>query len=217
MEDRQCLDKAALCEMLSLSFRLPDRNLVRALAEGKFAETAMALSKACGLEKDAVNKAVRSLAGYEACSGSIDDLLVRLNVEYTGLLVGAPIPRVSPYAGSWWAKERGMEPLFFVNERSRAIKGYMLDHGVVSKPQRNEPLDHIATMLEFLQYCYLASTGAVEAHSRDEVTLGTPCEFSTMFLVDWAPRFFKTIEDEAEEAFYRVAATIAREFLEGVG
>ena len=157
---QQWLNRAALYEILALGLRLPTPELAEALVSGEFADALAEIGTANQLDDGILGAAVSVLDSYR--DGSTDALFHKLRTCYTGLLVGAPEPAVSPYAGVWWARAQGVEPLLFVNKRSMDIERFMRNVGIGQAEGRNEPLDHIATMLEFLQYTALVLAGAAE-------------------------------------------------------
>jgi TorA maturation chaperone TorD len=157
---QEWLEQAALYELLALSFRLPVPELAEALSSGEFADALAEIGEANGLSAPVVEDAVAALHPYTGADP--DALFHRLRTRYTALFVGAPEPLASPFAGIWWARAQGVEPLLFVNKRSMDVERYLRHVGIGQAEGKNEPLDHIATMLEFLHYVALILSGAVE-------------------------------------------------------
>ncbi|MDR1014700.1 MAG: molecular chaperone TorD family protein [Coriobacteriales bacterium] len=203
---QEWLNRAALYELLALGLRVPTAELGEAVSSGEFAEALEEIGAANGLATAPVEQAVADLAGYKG--QDVEALFHRLRVEYTRLFVGAPEPQVSPFAGVWWAGDQGVEPLLFVNKRSMEVERYLRAVGVGRPEGTNEPLDNIATMLEFLQYAALVCAGSVELPEGVEIDAETSERFADDFLNDWLGRFALKTAEETREPFYRALAKL---------
>jgi TorA maturation chaperone TorD len=152
------LYKAALYEILAKGYLVPTRGLVEILVRGEYAEALGEIAEKNGLDPSVSATAVKDLAIY-GCEENTEELFHLMRAEYTALFVGSPKPIVSPYAGVWAAKGQGTEPLLFVNEEALAIERFMRSCGIGRPKGTNEPLDHIASLLEFLQCLCLVRAG----------------------------------------------------------
>lgn len=198
--------RATAWELLALSFRYPDETLAEAVASGEWAAAVEEITDALGMsQRDGVDVS------------SVD--LHALRAEATRLFVGAPEPACSPYEGVWRAKAEGVQPLLFVNPHSMAVERFMKSCGLGRPEGTNEPLDHVATECELLEYLALRAAGfpAPEGAPADaDLPGGSPEAAYETFLTDhartWMPDFANALTAEARLPFYREAAHL----LEGV-
>lgn len=199
------LHKATLYELLALGLRLPTKELAEVLSNGEFADALQELAELNELTFEDEAALYESLAAYQ--DKDADALFHELRIEYTHLFVGAPEPAVSPYAGVWWAREVGVEPLLFVNKESMAVERFMRSCGVGQPEGTNEPLDHIASELEFLQYlCMLRAGAALPEELPEDFALPEQAyeEFFEKHLANWIKKLAAAIAEKARMPFYRV-------------
>jgi TorA maturation chaperone TorD len=204
MTENEWLQRAALYELLAFGLRLPTPELAEAVAGGEFADALAEIGGINGLAPATIEDAVAGLAGYK--DAEQDGLFHQLRAEYTRLFVGAPEPAVSPYAGIWWAKAQGVQPLLFVNTRSMGVERYMRSFGIGQAEGKNEPLDHIATMLEFLQYLAMVLAGTAEPQEGVTVTEQAIGDCIRDFMADWVHDFVTATVEKAREPFYKSVA-----------
>lgn len=196
---------ATAWELLALSFRYPDVVLAQAVASGEWVEAAVEVADALDLELP---------EDFDAgvAAGEPDTLLHTLRAEATRLFVGAPDPVVSPYEGVHRAADDGVQALLFVNPHSMAVERFMKSCGLGRPEGTNEPLDHVATECELLQYLATLAAGAKPpAHiTLDALPGGSPEEAYATFLAEhaqtWLARFAEAVAAETRESFYRAAA-----------
>jgi TorA maturation chaperone TorD len=213
------LNRATLFELLAFSFRVPTPELGEALSSGEFADALSEIGVANGIDAGMLDGATKALSSYRGTEP--EPLFHALRVTYTALFVGAPEPLVSPFAGVWWALAQGIEPLLFVNKRSMDVERYLRSVGIGQPEGRNEPLDHIATMLEFLQYAALACADAVELPEGIEIGPETSERFIADFIDDWILPFTHKVVEQTDERvaeqtgtpFYRTMALMLEDVL----
>lgn len=154
--------RAAMCELLALSFRYPeDKVLAEAIASGEWGEAADEIAGALGL---AWSLAAAPGAAEAAALADPADIQQELRPEATRLFVGAPQAACSPYEGVWRATAEGVQPLLFVNPHSMAVERFCKACGLGRPEGTNEPLDAVWTELELLEYLALrAAADAAEA------------------------------------------------------
>ncbi|MDR1422257.1 MAG: molecular chaperone TorD family protein, partial [Coriobacteriales bacterium] len=150
---QEWMNRAALYELLAHAFLGTSHELVRAIISGEYSEAVVELGTANELDAVGVALCADELAVYQGRNA--DELFHELRIEHTRLFVGAPRPAVSPYAGIWWAHRADVKPLLFVNTESMAVERFYRSCGVGQPANSNEPLDHIGSELEFLQYLCL--------------------------------------------------------------
>ena len=136
------------------------------------------------------------------------------------MFVGAAEPIVSPYEGVWAALDDGVQPLLFVNPRSMEVERFCRACGLGRPEGTNEPLDHVATEWELLQYLALEASGAVaregDGRADEDFPGGSPSAAYEAFLSDhasvWMPRFAEKVIEETRQPFYRSAAQLLAAF-----
>ena len=199
--------RAAAWELAALSFRYPDAELARAVASGEWAEAAGEVAVALGF---ALNPAAGAQPSPVADPAS---LLPALRAEATRLFVGAPEPACSPYEGVWRAKDDGVRALLFVNPHSMEVERFARACGLGRPSGTNEPLDHVATECELLEYLALRAAGAtppegapVDADLPGDSAAAAYGAFFQEHAQAWMPRFAASAAAEARHPFYRDAA-----------
>lgn len=196
----------ALCEFISISLRLPTTELAEVLSSGEFIETIKEIGEQAGLGCIQLAHIDVLLAEYKGQNS--EELFHSLRTEYTRLLVGTPVPVVSPYAGVWHAKDQGVEPLLFINPHTMEIERFMRKHGIGQAEGKNEPLDHIASEFEFLQYLALVNASAVEVCSVVEIPEAAFSTFFFQYVSNWASKFANEVLATTKLGFYKAAAEI---------
>ncbi|MDR1422507.1 MAG: molecular chaperone TorD family protein [Coriobacteriales bacterium] len=186
-QEQQWINRAALYEILALSFLLTRRELAQALVNGEYAEACAEIASANGLDAQMIAQVVDELAIYQGREA--DEVFHELRQEYTHLFIGAPRPVISPFAGIWYAEEIGVEPLLFVNKKSMAIERFMRCCGVGQPAKTNDPLDHIGSMLEFLQYLSLLRAEVLVPPEDIEIPANAYEDFYGEHFIDFAHTF----------------------------
>ena len=218
--------RAALCELLALSFRYPDDVLVGAIASGEWGEAAEEIAGALGLAWPADGAPG---AAEAAAVDDPDELKHALRAEATRLFVGAPEPLCSPYEGVWRAADDGVQALLFVNPHSMDVERFCK-----ACEGTNEPLDHVATEFELLEYLALRAAVDAAAEAGDPVEDadegepgdvvasadlpgGSPAAAYDQFMDEhvrtWTPRFADKAAEDARLGFYPQAGSLLKAFV----
>jgi TorA maturation chaperone TorD len=206
--DHHWLNKAALYELLALALMPTSESLADALVSGEYAETAEELALLNGISHDVASHAAGLLEAYKGRDA--EEAFHALRIEHTRLYVGAPKPAVSPFAGVWWANEAGVEPLLFVNKESMAVERFMRSCGIGQPEGKNEPLDHIATELEFLQYLCIIRANPLLTPKNVTLPDGAYESFMAEHFDSWSKAFAAaTIASTSEPLFEAVAGIIS--------
>jgi TorA maturation chaperone TorD len=204
MSNQMWITKAAFFEALALGFLYPKPMLADAIITGEYAEAMDETTEILNLSGEETLSAIINLAVYK--SQDPRQLLHQLRREYTRLFIGSPTPMVSPYAGIWFAKQQNTEPLLFVNPESMAVERFYRSCGMGQPQGTNEPLDHIGTELEFLQYLALVKAGALAPLEGITISSNAFEQFYNRHLLTWAPAFAeKTIKTTTSPFFSAVA------------
>lgn len=217
--------RATMCELLAFSLRYPDQETVEALASGEWVDAARELAGALAIAlpedfASGLPGGPSEEAGSGSSSTDADELLHALRAEATRLFVGAAEPIVSPYEGVWAALDDGVQPLLFVNPKSMEVERFCRACGLGRPEGANEPLDHVATEWELLQYLALEASGAVaregDGRAHEDFPGGSPAAAYEAFLSDhasvWMPRFAEKVIEETRQPFYRSAAQLLAAF-----
>lgn len=223
--------RAALCELLALSFRYPDDVLVGAIASGEWGEAAEEIAGALGLAWPADGAPG---AAEAAAVDDPDELKHALRAEATRLFVGAPEPLCSPYEGVWRAADDGVQALLFVNPHSMDVERFCKACGLGRPEGTNEPLDHVATEFELLEYLALRAALDAAAEAGDPVEDadegepgdvvasadlpgGSPAAAYDQFMDEhvrtWTPRFADKAAEDARLGFYPQAGSLLKAFV----
>jgi TorA maturation chaperone TorD len=211
MKAENWIDNAALCELISLGFRLPTIELAQAVTSGEFAATLTDLGSACELDTEQVSLAVEKIVLHEGADA--DELFHTLRIDYTALYTSRPSSKVSPYGSIWWAEDHDLHPVLFVNSRAMAVERYLRQFGLGQAEGKNDPLDSIPTMFEFLQYCSLVVGGALEPVNDVAMTAEAYQDFIEEYLSDWAVRFADATIEAAEQPFYLGMSILLKAFM----
>jgi TorA maturation chaperone TorD len=93
------------------------------------------------------------------------------------------------------------------------IERFMRTCGVGQAEGKNEPLDHIATEFEFLQYLALVNAGVAQAPEGVEIPASAFDTFLSQYVANWLGDFACSVTASTELAFYRAVA----DMLKGMG
>ncbi|WP_251178616.1 TorD/DmsD family molecular chaperone [Adlercreutzia agrestimuris] len=189
--------RAALCELLALSFRYPDSVLAEVVSSGEWVDAANELALAAGVDWAADVQ-------ESADQGDAEQMLHALRAEATRLFIGAPEPVISPYEGIWRAADDGGEALLFINPHSMEVERFCKSCGLSRPAGTNEPLDNVATELELLE-CLAARVALGE---DADAAASAYAEFMTSHVMQWMPRFAEKVQEETRLTFYRQAALL---------
>lgn len=201
---------AALYELLAFSFAYPTQDLAEVLASGEWENAAQELAEVFGLSLP--EETFSALSQYKELNP--DEALRHVRVEHTRLFIGTPTPLISPYEGVWRAADDGVDALLFVNPHSMEVERTMNSLGVGHPEGTNEPLDHISTELEFLQYLVMLEASLAEKAPGVEAPEEGWSVAYDAFLQDhvlvWAPRFADKVIAETKEPFFGAASSLLK-------
>lgn len=198
-----CLAAAQLFELLSMGLRLPDKQLAETLASGEYADALQETLSSLEIVDDGLSDSLRAYTGQ-----NVDTLFHRIRAEYTRLFVGAPHAVVSPYAGVYYAEKVGVTPVLYVNKESMDVERFMAACGMGRPEGTNEPLDHIASELEFLEYLTLDSIGVMHDEERQPVPDGSLEKFYATKFIPFAQQLAPKIAKASEETLYVALARV---------
>lgn len=210
--------RATACELLAYSLRYPNAEVMDVFVSGEWAEAAVELGETLGLSPEDV--ACPDFAAEAEALGK-EVVLRALRVEATRLFVGERTPAVSPFEGVWRAQQDGVQPLLFVNPHSMAVERFCRSCGLGQPEGTNEPLDHVATELELLQYLASLEAGLVVPFENgvavDALPGGSAGAAYEQFWADhvqkWMPDFAAALEADTSHAYYRSVAKLLAAFL----
>ena len=217
LQDVDWQTEAVALELLSLSFRYPDDVLCEAVLSGEWLGAALDVARVLELDLPEGFEDARLAVGADGSAiESVEGMKHALRAEATHLFVGAPNAAVSPYEGIWRAGDDGVQGLLFVNPHSMAVERFMGACGLGKPEGTNEPLDHVSTELEVLQYLAMLEAGMTQplegAVPADALPGGSPAAAYAQFVSEhaatWLPRFARAVQEQARLPFYRAAAQL---------
>lgn len=156
-----------------------------------------------GFVDPAVRKGIEGLSVYEGKSS--DDVLHEVRREHTRLFVGMVEPPITPYVGVWDALSRGVAPVLAVGRESMAIERFMRRCGVakdLDAGQVNEPMDHVGTVCEFLEYLCLVNARAIVPAAMAELHEGDYEMFLSDHFRGYAQWLHRKVEGLSDSALY---------------
>jgi TorA maturation chaperone TorD len=202
------VNRAALFELLALAFLFTKKELAVALVSNEYAEALLEISGANNIAKEDLSTIALDLAVYHGADA--EAVFHELRQEHTRLFIGSPESVVSPFAGVWYAEEIGVEPLLFVNKKSMAVERFMRSCGVGQPEGTNDPLDHIGTELEFLQYLCMLRAEAVQPSESIEMPESAYEGFYVTHFSGFSKKFAAKTIKESRIPFFRTAAQVLR-------
>lgn len=216
--------RSAACELLSLSFRYPeDSTLASAIVTGEWTEAVEEIAGA--LDISLPQGFYRDIAHLsENADGVAVDLEAFSHVlrsEATRLFIGTHAPVVAPYEGIRRSADEGVEGLLFVNPHSMDVKRFCNACGLDNPAGKNEPLDHVATELELLEYLSALAAGIIVAPqggpAPETFPGGSPEGAYDLFMHEhartWLPGFAEQVAQASCIPFYRAAAMLLAAFV----
>lgn len=208
-DDNPCCSKfweihTTACELISFSMRYPSQTLYEAVSTGEW--------------KEAVCE-IWTLLNLEISDDFMADLTNAQKVDYhdlrveaTELFVCHPSAKCSPYETHWRSEGKGIRPLMFVSPYSMDVERFCHSCGLTqSKEWINEPLDHIATEFELLQYLASIESGMWVPTDQESAIHDFPGGsasaafelFCNDHIFTFAPQLAQKIQQEAHTSFYK--------------
>ncbi len=212
--------RTAACEFLAFSLRYPDTTLAQAVASGEWHDAAKEIAASLDIRLPD-DFGAEAPAGTAPTAQDADAVLPSLRAEATRLFIGAPDAVCNPYEGVWRAADDGVQALLFVNPHTMAVERFCKECGLGQPEGTNEPLDHIATEFELLEYLAGLHSGIITAPEGapeiDTFPNGSPAAAYDGFMQDhtlrWVPRFAEKLATETRLPFYRDVAALLKGFL----
>lgn len=214
--------RAVALELLSFSFRYPTSELAESVISGEWRAVCKDLAEVGYLTLP--DDFAHGELAVDASGFVLEDtetLLHVLRTESTRLFIGAPDPAVPPFEGVWRAADEGVQALLFANPHTLEVTQFLKSCGVSQPEGVNEPLDHIATELAFLQYLSMLeakmSLPFEEAVTIESLPGGSAAAAYTQFFEEhpctWMTRFSAEVKEQTRLPYYRAAAQLLTAFL----
>lgn len=200
----QWMNKAALYELLATSLAFTAEDLASALTTREYAEALQEIGALNGLNPSFLEARAAELEPYAGRDAG--DVFHALRKEHTRLFIGRKDPLASPYAGVWNAAMQGRQPLLMVNAESMAIERFMRRCGIGQPEGTNEPLDHIASLLEFLYYLCLVRAEAVQPPAHADIRDQDYEVFFDAHVAAFSRALADSVVQESREPFFACAA-----------
>ena len=215
LDGQAWMARAQACEMLSLAFLCPEAKTAAALSDGGFAAALQEAMEALRCGEEAVREAGAILSPY--AGRDAEDVFHEIRREHTRLFVGVRKPLVTPYLGVWVQEEAGKDALLAVGARSMEIERFMRRCGVsknVEAGQANDPMDHVGSVCEFLEFLCLVNARAVRKPEGSEICDGDYAVFIGRYLQDYGRFCCAHLREASSCGFYRAAALLLEAVLE---
>lgn len=169
--EEEWMRRAAAFELLSLALLPPVRKVADALVSGEFEDACAEVFDGGWSSGPGLSLSTEPLGGY--AGREADAVFHEIRCEHAMLFaVCGRAPRITPYVGVWFAERQGQTGLLFVGKESMDIERFMRRCGVakdLAAGQSNDPVDHIGTVCEFMQYLCLVNARAVVPGEGAEV------------------------------------------------
>lgn len=200
------MNKAALYELMAAAFAFTSEETVAALAAGEYADALVEIGLLNGMDRSFLDEQASGLGAYLGEDETA--LLHRLRREHTRLFIGGTKPLITPYAGVWDALANDKPALLMINAESMAVERFMRRCGIGQPEGTNEPLDHIASLLEFLYYLCLVKAEAVRPVSHADIRSEDYELFFDAHVAAFAQAFAAAVVRESREPFFASAAHV---------
>lgn len=199
--------RAAVYELLSLAFLPISGETAEHVEAGDYAD---AMGDALG----AVAPSFDGALSFAVPSGDeAPGVLSALRREQTRLFFGEGRPPITPYIGVFFAQRQGRKGMLFVGSTTVEIEHFMRKCGVAKNldgGQSNDPIDHIGSVCEFLEYLCLVRAGALTAPERFEVPADAYDQFVDEYFRPYALWCAERLDEESDLPFYRAVAEALR-------
>lgn len=196
-------------ELLSLGLLVPSKETAQALVSGEFSEACSEICSSLGVDHSQAEMLLNTL--HEFIGRDCEEVFSEIRREYTRLFVGEKKPPITPYIGLWETEKEGVEGLLFVSQGSIEIEHFMRDRGVakdLAAGQTNDPVDHIGTVCEFLQYLCLVNARAVKTPDGFEVEPDDYRNFLADYFAPYAYWLIRQISTTSRSSFYKAMALL---------
>lgn len=194
-------------QLLSISLRLPNHELVQALLDGSYGRDALYILEELSCTQEEIASAREALKTLVSTKEDVTSFLIQMRREYTRLFDDPKKPAVSIYETLFLhnpEEDKGGVMLFMSPAAIDAERCYR-SSGVSLVKQSAEPADHMATELEFMMYLYAKKGKALQEEKAEELAVLEKQikEFADLHLHKWCRAFFDKLASETGLAFYQ--------------
>lgn len=210
MNLNRLLGMADAFALLSAAFSYPDDRLAEGLATGSFCldlRNSLADADLGGkAAEDAVDAIEAAVAGRSAA-----ELLVEMRADYTALY-DAPgkYRKIFPYESSFRMKEKNpnAKTTLFLTKSTHDVEQAMRKRGALPESYRREPVDFVATELDFARHL-LTGCAAVAQEGIDDPSWNEDARsFIDEHVLSWMPAFFQRTRQLAPSSVYDAFAAL---------
>ena len=210
--------KATMWELLAVSLRYPDDNLLQAIGSGEWAQAAHEISKELGLTlPDEFEKEAEDAQGLAQATNGIDVL----RGEATRMFISPYKPACSGYETMWRSEDDHVKPLLMVNRYAMSVERFYRSCGLKGAEGTNDPLDHIGSECEFMEFLAALAAGAARPDgvpADEQFPGGSPAAAYATFKAEhidtWVPRFSAKMLVESRTPFFRATSMLLTAWLE---
>ncbi len=202
--DERLMALASAWELLSVAFLPPAKSAVEALCSGEFADELARQCDALGLDEPEACEVVETIGAYAGCEP--EALYHEILQEHTRLFVGEHGPAITPFVGVRESERKGSVGVLFLGRTSVEMERFMKSRGIgkdVAGGQANDPLDHIGSVCEFMEYLCLANARAIKVPEGFSVRPDDCGCFARSFVRDYARWLSDELAAQSRCAFLR--------------
>lgn len=209
---KRAIASADLCALLSAAFSFPTRKMAEGIADGSFMDD----FTVC-LEELDIRVSPPSLSVLH----ETESLFSEMKREYTRLYQTPGRHQVLyPYETAFRHMADGHEgiPTLFIAPLTLDVEHWMERFDALPENFRTEPVDHVATELDFLRLLYTSYANALLQEETEAATawLGEILNFHRQHVDSWIPEFMKATQAETRSPVYLALVEAALMALEAV-
>lgn len=200
-------NRAVAYELCAHGFLLPTRLLAEVLSSGEYQISCEEVLGQLGTSKQTVHVITDLMKAYQ--DRNVDELFHELRQAYTMLFVGEKLPAFTPFVGIFSAQQRGEDGVLFLTKESLDIERIMKRCAVgknVEEGQSNDPLDHIGSMCEFLEFLCLTYAQAITPPDHAHINKDDYETIVDTYISPYAHALATQINDLTKAPFYQALA-----------
>lgn len=215
-EVQRAIATSDLYNVLSLLLQYPAGEVLDGLSDGALAADVGTIIAEAGLADERTEAASAELAEIQRALSEGRSSATDIRCEYTRLFNHPDAPAIPIYEGLFLhaknraAGKRQVPPLRAVNPEAMDAERCYRQARKKHPLEGNEPADHMATEMAFMQYLYVRKADAL-SRSDDaaaEVIDGQIEEFSRAHLKKWAVDFFDACVALSRNGVYRAVGLL---------
>ncbi len=199
-------------QLLSISLRLPDHDLARAMLDGSYGQDATNILQELFCSEEEIAEVKELFQKLTSKKDEVTPYLIEMRREYTRLFDDPKSPALNIYETVFLHNpvEDKEGVILFMSPAALDAERCYKGAGVCLVKQSAEPADHMATELEFMMYLYAKKGQALKEGNEENLALIKKQinEFKVLHLHKWAMNFFEKMQSEAKSLPYQGIAQL---------